>query len=57
MKLKLKFENPSSVTFTFPEIGIVITSEATEVDETYGKAILEQFPHHVQAVEQVSKKK
>lgn len=47
MFIKLKFKGPSSVNFQFGDVGVRVFAEATEVDDHFGEALLEQFPHWV----------
>jgi hypothetical protein len=50
MKLKLSFEADKSFNFQFGDVNVQIGPEETEVEEQYGKALLEQFPHWFEQV-------
>lgn len=44
MLLKLAFESDKPFNFQFGQVSVVIRPEPTEVDEKYGKALLQQYP-------------
>ncbi|WP_414617700.1 hypothetical protein [Dyadobacter sp. 32] len=57
MFLKLKYKSDRPVNFQFGEVGVLIGVESTEVDDEYGKALLEQFPDWVQKGKQPAPEK